>query len=385
MTQLSRSHVIDSLKSKNDFDRVTSRKEKPTVSSVGFKIPSDSGDESKDGTVIDPIIANSPNLYKQKGEHMSKGFIQLNRTYLAEDLMAKHPFAYLLLNLIALRARWKPGIPDGLQMGEAYIGDYKSFGATRQQYRTSLRILVELKFVTIQDTKKNRQKSTINSTIKTTIRGTKVKLLDSAIWDINSQIDNHHDNHQINQLPTNCQPTANHKQERSSSSSSFLKKDKYLKGTILNDKTEHAERESSLLNEIKKSEEPVSEDLIIASEFSKTHGIPVTEKELDKWVRKWGGHAVLESLILSTKQKNPIKSYARWMEASFKNDWTGLKKNEKINGKIAEDFKNEKKWQELRITKKYVTIDGAGYDVPMNLNPDIFMNILTEKYGNLHQ
>jgi hypothetical protein len=127
----------------------------------------------------------------------------------ASFLRENHPNAFLLLSLIAERARRKSGHPDGLQIGDAILGDYQSAGLSRQQYRTALDTLVELGYIDIIYNGKTFLKRE-KSTIKSTITGTLVNLKDSRIWDINPEDSNQH----INQRATNEQPTSNHKQER---------------------------------------------------------------------------------------------------------------------------------------------------------------------------
>ncbi len=123
---------------------------------------------------------------------MCKIFIQLNREsdtvfYLLEKL----PKAFLLLTLISLRARRISGHPDGLEIGDAKIGDHESCGLTRQEYRTALDHLIGLKLVKIKETCMDRQKSTTTSTTK----GTLVTLISSDVYDINSESSNHIINH----------------------------------------------------------------------------------------------------------------------------------------------------------------------------------------------
>lgn len=129
---------------------------------------------------------------------MSKKFLMLNRNDYTLWLMSNHPWAYLLLNLIALRAcRCLPNV-DGLKLGEAFIGDWHSFGATRGQYRHALKILIKEKHIEIIETNRNRKKATTG----TTTEGTKVKILNSIVWDVNFDDNNHRNDH----LTTTEQP-----------------------------------------------------------------------------------------------------------------------------------------------------------------------------------
>lgn len=141
---------------------------------------------------------------------MSKSrFIKLIDSEKTEWLLFKHPNAFLLLTIIAKRARRISGHIDGLQIGDALIGDHESAGLSRQQYRTALKKLIEFGLVEIIYNGKKFLKRE-KSTIKVTIKGMLVNLKDSSIYDINSE----DDNQQVNQRATNSQPTANHEQER---------------------------------------------------------------------------------------------------------------------------------------------------------------------------
>ena len=94
-------------------------------------------------------------------------FIKFKRS--SEDfkyLIKSRPTAFALLSLIAQRARRTLNHPDPeLQMGDALIGDYKSYGVSRRVYRTDLDYLRKYQFVTTQTT----NKGTIARIVKTTI------------------------------------------------------------------------------------------------------------------------------------------------------------------------------------------------------------------------
>jgi len=96
-------------------------------------------------------------------------FVKLNRTEETEYILKHHPNAYLLLSLIAIRARRSPNFLKDLDLCEAMIGDYKSCGLSHQQSRTALKYLED------------------NNLIHTcaTNKGTVVKLINSDVFDIN--------------------------------------------------------------------------------------------------------------------------------------------------------------------------------------------------------
>jgi hypothetical protein len=89
-----------------------------------------------------------------------------------EILVKQRPTAFVLLTLIAIRARKVPlAISDGLEIGEALIGDFESYGATEQSYRTDKKYLKEWGFATFRSTN----------------RGTIAKVVGSSIFDISRE------------------------------------------------------------------------------------------------------------------------------------------------------------------------------------------------------
>lgn len=100
--------------------------------------------------------------------------------------LTKKPNALSLLALIAIRAKRTNGISvNGLEIGEALIGDYKNCGLTEQKYRTAKKLLEKCRLVNFKSTNK----------------GTVAKLLDNSIFDINPE--------GVNEQTTNKQRTTN--------------------------------------------------------------------------------------------------------------------------------------------------------------------------------
>ena len=141
---------------------------------------------------------------------MSERFIKFIPSDEANFLLLNYPNSFIVLSFIASHARRINGHPDGLIIGDALIcSENFSPGLSRQNFRTAIEKLVELKHIKIVSNGKRfleREKSTI----KITITGYLVNLTSSTIYDINGI----HDNQLSNQRPTNDQPTTNHKQER---------------------------------------------------------------------------------------------------------------------------------------------------------------------------
>lgn len=121
---------------------------------------------------------------------MSNGFIQLNRSDTLKELLKYEHNCFILLTVIAARARRTNTFNVfGLKPGQAFLGDYKEYGLTHQQYRTAMKKLENWKFITT----------------KTTNKGTIATLLDTRVYDINIT----EDNKQANNPPTNKQQTGN--------------------------------------------------------------------------------------------------------------------------------------------------------------------------------
>lgn len=100
-------------------------------------------------------------------------YIKLMRASTALEDMARsgHYEEIVLLMFIAKRARRTPCRITGLDVGEAVIGDFKSYGMTERKYRTAKNNLEKWRF----------------STFKTTNKGTIAKLIDSTVYDINAE------------------------------------------------------------------------------------------------------------------------------------------------------------------------------------------------------
>lgn len=97
-------------------------------------------------------------------------FVKLNRNADAFwKLVQKRHSAFILLSIIAQRARRYSDEETGLEVGEAWLGDFESYNTTRSKYRTDLKYLVNFGLIT---------------TRKHDI-GTAAKLIDSTIFDIN--------------------------------------------------------------------------------------------------------------------------------------------------------------------------------------------------------
>jgi hypothetical protein len=112
-----------------------------------------------------------------------------------ETLVSRHHKEFILLTIIAMRARRNAEKCKftGMEQCQAMIGDFADYGMTRQQYRTAKANLQKWNYITIQATNK----------------GTTATLTNKDVYDINAEATNQ----QGNTLATNEQPASNHKEE----------------------------------------------------------------------------------------------------------------------------------------------------------------------------
>jgi hypothetical protein len=120
-------------------------------------------------------------------------FIKMIKSQKTSELM-KDPNVFMLLTQIASRAKRTNDFSiHGLEIGEALIGDFESIGLTRGQYREAI---------------KRAEKYNLITTIKTTNKGTVVKLINFDIFDINQETA------QPPIQPDNNHPTTTNKKEK---------------------------------------------------------------------------------------------------------------------------------------------------------------------------
>jgi len=257
---------------------------------------------------------------------MKQNYIQLGREDRTRWLISTYPNAFLLLSLIAINARRVDGYPDGLEIGDAII-DCKSCGLSRQQYRTAIEKLVEFKMIKIIHNGKKffePRKSTIRITIKSML----VKLIDSDIYDINSESSNQH----VNQRATNEQPTSNHKQER-------IRKNK-------------KEKEEPPIS-------PPSSGGVEAKIFFRDH-VSLTQAQHDKLLSDHGAQGVFELLdILEAYKGSSEKKYASDYHTMIGGGW------------VLKRWKEEKKILPVRpgslsLDRRAKNIDGTVIPSPVD-------------------
>ena len=153
---------------------------------------------------------------------MGKSFIQLNHKNPNTIELLKHPNEWTLLTLVATRARRIDNKIEGLSVRQAMIGDHKSCGLTRQQYRTVLINLEKWHFLTT----------------KATNKGTIATLCNDDIFDIN--VDG---SQPSNQPKPNHQATSNNKvkKEKKNNNNNFCRQVINMTNDILGKNYKHIE------------------------------------------------------------------------------------------------------------------------------------------------
>jgi hypothetical protein len=118
----------------------------------------------------------------------------------ALELIRACPNAFVLAYVIAYRARYRVGFnADGLEHGEAMLGDFENYGMSERQYRTAKAQLTKWHF----------------ATFKTTNKGTLGKLMDTRLFDpLNISGDGQNDSQPtVSRRTTDGQPTTNKKEK----------------------------------------------------------------------------------------------------------------------------------------------------------------------------
>lgn len=196
---------------------------------------------------------------------------------------------FVVLSLIAARARRTDDPVTGLKSGESMIGDYDSFGLTRQQYRTAI---------------KNLKTWGVIAT-KPTTKGTITKLLDSSVYDINEE--------EANQQLTNSQPSSN----QQLTTNKNVKKEKNVK----NEKRAGALDLSNLPDGIS---EQTAKDFI---EHRKLIKKPLTQRALNTCMAiaaKAPGHSLTpEQVIDETITRGWMKPEPEWVANSLSKQQPG--------------------------------------------------------------
>jgi hypothetical protein len=143
-------------------------------------------------TVSTPTDAGAQEAIKQTSAPSRIGYVQLMRTPDTFEFIRTDHTGFILAAVIGLRARRTGSLAfDGLEIGEALLGDFEAYGMSREQYRSACRRLARIGF----------------ATFRTTTKGTVAKLINTDVFDPNLEVGNQRNNQQANQRATNRAPT----------------------------------------------------------------------------------------------------------------------------------------------------------------------------------
>jgi len=113
-------------------------------------------------------IANTQTSTSSSATTVRLGWFKCIRGPDAKELARRARNAFILAWFIAERARFSDGFnADGLQLGEAMLGDYRQYGMSEREYRTAKQQLEKWAF----------------ATFRTTNKGTLAKLIDTRLFD----------------------------------------------------------------------------------------------------------------------------------------------------------------------------------------------------------
>lgn len=93
--------------------------------------------------------------YCSSPPNASGGWFKATRSLDALELIAHNSDAFILAYVIAFRACYRTGFNrHNLQLGQAFIGDFRAYGMTERRYRTAKQTLATHRFATFKPTTK---------------------------------------------------------------------------------------------------------------------------------------------------------------------------------------------------------------------------------------
>jgi len=305
-------------------------------------------------------------------------------------------------------------------------------GATRGQYREAVKTLTRLNFIEIIETCRTRKKARTdqeqtkikNTTIGTTTVGTKVKLINSTIWDINFDDNNHRNNHPTTtEQPPAEQPTEvfseiynqlnnqlnNHRKKTKNNQlnidSQYNKNDinKNLQPTEKHQQqppeqppeqpqTRTKNKKERLLKEKQEKEnlfvvpffkEKMKEDIEALFLFSESKGFDIKKEFFETWVTTHGIDYVRENFNELLNNKKPFASSAgAWFNTALTKNYAGMKKEKELNRQFAEEVKKNNHYASLKINISCATDKETGDDFQYSLPHETFKLALLNKFKN---
>jgi hypothetical protein len=263
---------------------------------------------------------------------MSERFIKYIPSEKASWLRQNYPNAFLLLSYIAENARRYADKEDGLEVGDVIIGRVetpKKCGLTEKEFRGALDKLIEFQYVEIVYSPKAEKSKTRKRAIKRAIKSLVVCLINSDIYDINSEDKGHISGFM---RAIKGPQTKNVKNEKESSLR-FYKKTKTNKEKIISVSFSSFQKEE-IFNTLK--------IYLESKDFS------ISEAVLKRWVEKYPEVLLNETIGELVRKDEPAKNPEAWLEKTLAN-----KDNFNKNYDFISEFKEKNTWSSMEILKNY--------------------------------
>lgn len=115
-------------------------------------------------------------------------------------------------------------------------------------------------------------------------------------------------------------------------------------------------------------------------EYLKREGVDSDEGTLAHWCKTYSFQRIYD--VLQSAKSKPRRSIGAYMNKLFKDDIVIENSSIRANLEFAKEYKKCHQWAELKIGKKYVTIDFGTdkLEISLNLSPENFMNVMIEKH-----
>jgi len=163
---------------------------------------------------------------------MSERFLKIIISDQTIELAKKHKNAFVLLFFIAERARRNNDGLDGLQIGDAILGDYMEMGFSRKEYRTALTFLKKEQIIqsvqnqSVKNSLRMKNQATSRAT-KRAIKGEVVNLCDAGVYDINSNDKGHVKGHKKGHERATSGPQTRKKKKEKEENKEKVKKENF--------------------------------------------------------------------------------------------------------------------------------------------------------------
>ncbi len=107
--------------------------------------------------------------------------------------------------------------------------------------------------------------------------------------------------------------------------------------------------------------------------------IHITRRDISLWVSSYSEDEIVEAFGVLVNKKTPTQNHAAYVQNRLSKRYAAQEKLIAANREFAQAFKDEKRWYELVITKKYCRCSKTGHDFQFNLHS--FKEMLAKKHA----